>query len=140
MDSAVKLLFSKLKKLELNSTTLKCEYAKTRPNCVDVPDLCASYGLKVVNKTSRVLLDSGLSGNLLFMKKGCIKHTSVVKQDVPQSWGTSKGTFDTEKVGDVEIFFVEYSASKKVCLQPDSVEYDPGGQPPIYDLIIGKLT
>jgi hypothetical protein len=31
-------------------------------------------------------------------------------------------------------------ASKKVFLQPDIVEYDPGGQPPMYDLIIGKQT
>jgi hypothetical protein len=35
---------------------------------------------------------------------------------------------------------VEYSASKKVHLQPDIVEYSPGDQAPIYDLIIGKHT
>ena len=34
----------------------------------------------------------------------------------------------------------EYSASKKVCLQPDIVEYDPGGQVPMYDLIVSKQT
>jgi hypothetical protein len=43
-------------------------------------------------------------------------------------------------VGDIEISFVEYSASKKVCLQPDIVEYSPGDQAPMYDLIIGKQT
>jgi hypothetical protein len=43
-------------------------------------------------------------------------------------------------VGDIEISFVEYSASKKVCLQLDIVEYNPGDQAPIYDLIIGKQT
>jgi hypothetical protein len=44
-------------------------------------------------------------------------------------------------VGDIEICFVEYSASKKVCLQPDIVEYSsPGDQAPMYDLIIGKQT
>jgi hypothetical protein len=36
--------------------------------------------------------------------------------------------------------FVEYSASKKVHLQPDIVEYSPGDQVPMYDLIIGKQT
>ena len=63
-----------------------------------------------------------------------------MKQVVPQSWGTSKGTFVTDKVGHIEISFVEYSASKKVRLQPDIVEYSPGDQAPMYDLIIGKQT
>ncbi len=52
-------------------------------------------------------------------------------------WGTSNGTFVTDRMGDIEIFFVEYLASKKVCLQLDIVEYSPGDQTPMYDLIIG---
>jgi hypothetical protein len=63
-----------------------------------------------------------------------------VKRVVPQSWGTSIGTFITDRVGDIEILFVEYSASKKVHLQPDIVEYGPGDQAPMYALIIGKQT
>ncbi len=64
-----------------------------------------------------------------------------MKRVAPQSWGTSNGTFLTDKVGDIEISFVEYSASKKVRLQPDHiVEYSPGEQVPMYDLIIGKQT
>jgi hypothetical protein len=43
-------------------------------------------------------------------------------------------------VGNIEISFVEYSASKKVRLQPGIVEYSPGDQAPMYDLIIGKQT
>jgi hypothetical protein len=43
-------------------------------------------------------------------------------------------------VGYIEIFFVEYSASKKVQFQPDKVEYSLGDQAPMYDLIIGKQT
>jgi hypothetical protein len=74
------------------------------------------------------------------MKKGSSKCISVVKRVVPQSWGTTNGTFVTDKVGDIEISFVEYSASKKVRLQPDIVEYSPGDQSPMYDLIIGKQT
>ena len=35
---------------------------------------------------------------------------------------------------------LEYSASKKVRLQPDIVEYSPGEQAPMYELIIGKQT
>ncbi len=56
----------------------------------------------------------------------------------PQSWGTSNGIFVTDKVNDIEVFFVEYSTSKKFHLQPDIVEYGPGDQAPKYDLIIGK--
>ncbi len=55
-------------------------------------------------------------------------------------WGTSNSTFVADRVGDIEILFVEYSASKKVCLQPDIVEYSPRDQAPMYDLIIGKQT
>jgi hypothetical protein len=59
---------------------------------------------------------------------------------VPQSWGTSNGTFVTDRVGNLEISFVEYSASKKVRLQLDNVEYSPGDQAPMYNLIISKQT
>jgi hypothetical protein len=72
------------------------------------------------------------------MKKGFSKRISVVRWVVPPSWGTSNGTFVTDRVGDIEISFVEYLASKKVRLQPDIVEYSPGDQAPMYDLIIGK--
>ncbi len=63
-----------------------------------------------------------------------------MKWVVPQLWGTSNGTFVTDKVGSIEVSLVEYSASKKVRLQPDIVEYSREGQVPMYDLIIGKQT
>ena len=59
---------------------------------------------------------------------------------IPQSWGTSNGTFVTDKVGDIEISFVEYSTTKKVQLTPDIVEFKPGHGAPMYDLIMGKDT
>ena len=86
----------------------------------------------------RVLFDSGSSGDLLFLIKGFNTRISVLKQVVPQPLGTSNGTI-TDRVGDNEIFFVEYSASKKVR-QLDIVEYSPGDQAPMYDLVIGKQT
>jgi hypothetical protein len=46
----------------------------------------------------------------------------------------------TKKVGDINISFVEYSASKSVHLTPDIVEYDAGANAPMYDIIIGKQT
>jgi hypothetical protein len=118
-----KKLASKLKKLELNSTILELKSKKQHSDRAKKPDPSVSSGLKAKNKTIRVLLDSGSSGDLLFMKKGSSKCISVAKQVVPQSWGTSNGTFVTDKVGDIEISFVEYLASKKVCLQPGIEEY-----------------
>ncbi len=53
------------------------------------------------------------------MKEGSSECISVAKWVVPQSWGTSNSTFVTDMVGDIEISFVEYLASKKVRLQLD---------------------
>ncbi len=94
-----------------------------------MPDPSISSGLYVKNQTIRVLLDSGSSGDLLFLKKGSSKRISIMKRVVPQSWSTSNGTFVTHKhkVGDIKISFVEYSSSKKVLFQLDIiVEYSPG--------------
>jgi hypothetical protein len=43
-----------------------------------------------------------------------------------------------KKVGDVELSFVEYSASKRGYLCPGIVKYPQGGVPPLYNPIIGK--
>jgi hypothetical protein len=72
------------------------------------------------------------------MKKGSSNCISIVKRVVAQSWGTSNGTLITDRVGNIEISFVEYLTSKKVRLQLDIVEYIQGYQAPMYDLIIGK--
>ncbi len=135
-----KKLAPKLKKLELNCTNLMQNSKNTCSDCTKTPNPSASSGLYVKDKTIRVLLDSGSSGDLLFIKKGSSKHISVVKQVVHQSWGTSNGTFVTNKLGNIKISFVEYLASKKVHLQLDIVEYSPEDQAPMYDLIIGKQT
>jgi hypothetical protein len=63
-----KKLASKSKKLELNLTNLELNSKKTRLGCAKMPDPSISSGLKVKNKAIRVLLDSGSSGDLLFMK------------------------------------------------------------------------
>ncbi len=135
-----KKLAPKSKKLELNCTNLELNSKRTRSDHAKMLDPSISSGQKVKNKTVRVLLDSGSSGDLLFMKKGSSKCISIVKRVVPQLWGTSNGTLVTDRVGDIEISFVEHSASKKVHLQPHIVEYSPGDQPPMYDLIRGKQT
>ena len=81
-----------------------------------------------------------MSGDLLFIRKGSKKYIPTMKRAVPQSWGTSNGTFQTKKVDTIGVFFMEYSASKSVCLTPDIVEYEVGAPSPLYDLIIGKQT
>jgi hypothetical protein len=55
-------------------------------------------------------------------------------------WGTSNSTFNTDKVGDIEISFVECFASKEIHLQLDIVEYNSEEQSPLYDLVTGKQT
>jgi hypothetical protein len=94
----------KLKKLELNCTNLELNSKQTRSCRAKTAYPSVSSGLKVKNKTIRVLLDSGSIGDLLFMKKGSSKRISAVKQVVPQSCGTSNGTFITDRVGNIEFF------------------------------------
>jgi hypothetical protein len=69
------------------------------------------------------LLDTGSSGDLLFVRKGSQKFIPTMKRVVPQSGGTSNGTFKTNKVGEITLSFVEYSLSKSVHLTPNIVEY-----------------
>ncbi len=64
-----KKVVSKTKKLELNCTNLMLNSKKTCSDCTKKPDPSVSSGLYVKNKTIRVLLDSGSSGDLLFMEK-----------------------------------------------------------------------
>jgi hypothetical protein len=104
------------------------------------PPSDASERLIVKQKTIRVLLDTGLSGDLLFIAKGSQKYIPTLKRAVPQSWGTSNGTFITKKLDEITLSFVEYSASKSIKLIPDIVEYKAGASEPLYNLIIGKQT
>jgi hypothetical protein len=80
----------------------------------DGPPNNANKRLIVNTKTIRVLLDTGSNGDLLFIKKGSNKYVTTVKRAVPQSWGTSNGTFQTKKVDEINISFIEYSASNSV--------------------------
>ena len=62
----------------------------------------ASKGLLVKQKTITVLLDTGLSGDILFIKKGSQKNILTMKRAIAQSWGFSNGTFQTKKVGEID--------------------------------------
>jgi len=58
-----------------------------------------------------------------------------MKRAVPQSWGTSNGTFKTNKVGEITLSFVEYSLSN-----PRHSRVRRRSHGTFYDLIIGKQT
>jgi len=66
-----------------------------------------SERLIIKQKTMWVLLDTGSSGDRLFVQKGSQKYIPTMKRAVPQSWGTSNGTFKTNKVGEVTLSFVK---------------------------------
>jgi hypothetical protein len=54
-------------------------------------------------------------------------------------WNTSNGTFQTKRVGNIELTFADYSTSKRVRVTPDIVEYSDE-TPPMYYLILGKQS
>ncbi len=106
---------AKTKKTELGPKSKKfgLNRSKMHPKEAQRPPKDASKRPLVKSKTIRVLLETGLSGDLLFLEKGSNKYIPIVSKPVPESWSTSNGTFKTKKVGDVELSFVEYSASER---------------------------
>ena len=50
-----------------------------------------------MKKLIRVLLDSGSDGDLLFHKKGTTKHFPYLTRQVPKTWHTSNGDFQTKE-------------------------------------------
>jgi hypothetical protein len=63
-------------------------------------------------KCIRVLLDSGLDGDLLFHKKGKPKHFPYLTRQVPYSWHTSNGVFHTKGRGKLLINFSNTAIAK----------------------------
>ena len=106
-------------------------------------DQHGSCNSKRHNKTIwRVLLDSGSDGDILFQRKGLNKKRTVpyTTRLTPKVWQTSMGLFKTEKVGDFDLTFPEYSGNKRLHLNPDILEFDPDDYEPKFDLIIGTET
>jgi len=89
----------------------------------------------------RVLLDTGSNGDLFFHEKGKPKPVPYPTRQVPKSWHTSNGTFQTKGGGNLRIKFHDYSTSKEYLVQPDIVEYDGTKMSePGFDLILGTNT
>ncbi len=131
---------AKKTKLGSNSKKLGLNLSKKHLKEAQLPIEDASERLIVKHKTIRVLLDTGSSGDLLFLEKGSNEYIPVVNRAVPESWSTSNGAFKTKMVGEAEFSVSDYSTSKKVHLHPDIAEYPKGGPKPLYGLIIGKQT
>ena len=91
-------------------------------------------------KLIRVLLDSGSDGDLLFHKRGTPKHFPYLTRQVPKTWHTSNGDFQTKGKGDIQLKFFDYSISKRVHVQPDVVYYEETMEKPVFDLILGTKT
>jgi len=87
----------------------------------------------------RILLDSGLNGNLLFVHKGTKIDMPFKERYVPQKWCTSNGTFTftAAKVGKMKLVFPEFSSSKVAYFSPDVMTVSTSTPSPVYDLIIG---
>jgi hypothetical protein len=90
-------------------------------------------------KLVQVLLDSGSDGNLVFVDKDKLMLLPSTKQLVPQSWNTSNGMFQTKRMAEIELNFLEYFDSKRYLAEPDIVEYDRNNKPQ-YDLTLGVKT
>jgi hypothetical protein len=69
-----------------------------------------------------------------FMKKGNLPYLT---RQVPCSWHTSNGVFNTKGRGKLLIRFFEYSNSTEFLAEPDVYEYDQTMGKPVFDLIIG---
>ena len=81
----------------LNSKKKHLNRSLKHPNKLNESVSDISKRLIVKQKTIRVLLGTGLSGDLLFVRKGSQKYIPTLKRAVPQSWGTSNGTFKMNK-------------------------------------------
>ncbi len=87
----------------------------------------------------RVLLDSGSDGDLVFVDKDKPMLLPSSKRLVPQSWNTSNGMFQTKRKAEIELYFFEYSNSKRYLAEPDIVKYNRNNKPQ-YDLILNVKT
>ena len=92
------------------------------------------------SKLIRVLLDSGLDGDLLFHEKGTDKLFPYMMRHAPKVWHTSNGNFTTSGKGSFELKFFEYSNSKVLSITPDIMKYNGTSKKPAFDLILGAKT
>ena len=124
-----------------NEVIHKFKHSKTTAILVQPASKTAHLrGAPQVLPTWRGLLDSGSTGDLLFIKKGANNENLYDVHATPQAWHISSGIYHTYKCAELEIIFPEYSHSKRVTIRPDIIEYENDENAPPFDLIIGKNT
>jgi hypothetical protein len=74
------------------------------------------------------------------MEMGSTTCIPVVRRAVPESWGTSNGTFQTKKDGQCQDILCGQLGQQMIHLKPDIVEYAGNGVQPFYDLFLDKQT
>ena len=80
-------------------------------------------------------MDSGPDCNLFSIHPDNEEHIPYKERFKPQQWWTSNGTFATTKVGDLELYFPDYSGSKFAKIKPDIVDMPRETSRPMYNLI-----
>jgi hypothetical protein len=126
-----------IKIVENSVYSLQNKVVKGTGIVTSVPAILYTNNSKGAKRVLRVLLDSGANGDLLFVQEGTKCPIPFKERYKPQKWRTSNGTFETSKVGRVELQFPEFSDSKLATFKPDVVSVPKGHPPPVYDLIIG---
>ena len=92
------------------------------------------------NVVWRVLFDSGSDGDIIFLKIS-ERHTIDVHNRVhPHTLRTSSGTFETNKVGNINPTLPKFSNSKTMSLISNIHCIEEREPSPVYDLIIGLET
>ena len=91
-------------------------------------------------KVWTVLLDSGSDDDLYFHHPSNGFSLPFKRRLVPLNWRTSCGTFETAKVGRVEVVFPDFNNSKEILLEPNIVEMPKSSPMPGYDIILGVRT
>jgi hypothetical protein len=71
----------------------------------------------ISNVSERLLIKEKLQEYCLILDQEVT--TVLLEKGLISTQGTSNGTFQTKKVGEIDISIVEYSASKSVNLTPD---------------------
>jgi len=100
---------------------------------------CRRSSKPLFTKKVRVLLDTGLDGDIWFHRKGATKRFPKTERQMVKSYHTSAGVFQTKEQAKFDMKFFEYSESKIYTIRPDVFEYDKMERP-AFDLILGVKT
>ena len=105
-----------------------------------IPQLRVHNESTNTEKVWKVLFDSGSDGDIAFIRKSEKASIDMHTRLHPQKWKTSNGSFETNKVGNIQLTLPRFSTSKIMSVMPDIQFIEEGQPPPMYDLIIGLET